>query len=187
AVGSAQKYRNFVFVTLGTGIGGGIVLNGEVLEGENGAAGEIGHMQVAYDNKRRCNCGRYGCHERYASATGLVLTAKELMIGKKTILQGVELSSKVIFDFAKAGDAVALQAVEMMVDTLGRTLANIAAVLNPEAFVIGGGVSKAGTFLLEKVQDKFQKYCFYTLKDTKFELASLGNDAGIYGTSYAVR
>lgn len=187
AAGSARKYRNFVFVTLGTGIGSGIVIDGEILEGSSGAGGEIGHIQVANGMKRKCNCGKYDCFERYASATGIVLTASELMAGKETRLHEVELTSKNIFDLAKEGDEVALAVVEKTVDTLAVTLANIAAVFNPEAFIIGGGVSKAGNFLLNKISSKFREVCFYAVIGTEFALASLGNDAGIYGAAYVAR
>ena len=184
AAGSASKFKNFVFVTLGTGIGGGVVIDGEVLEGENGAGGEIGHMQIANDGKRLCNCGRHDCFERYASATGLVITAKELSEGRKTRLHQTGFSAKSIFDLAKEGDEVALEAVDKMVEALAVTLANIGAVLNPEAFIIGGGVSKVGTFLLDKLSTKFREVCFFALKETEFALASLGNDAGIYGAAH---
>ncbi|HHZ12150.1 MAG TPA: ROK family protein [Acholeplasmataceae bacterium] len=184
AAGSASRYRDFVFVTLGTGIGGGIVIGGEVLEGTTGAGGEIGHMQVAYDKKRLCNCGNYDCFERYASATGLVITAKELAEGRKTRLHEVGFSAKTIFDLAKDGDEVAGEAVDMMVDTLAKALANIAAVLNPEAFIIGGGVSKAGDFLLDKLAKRFREVCFFAVRETEFALARLGNDAGIFGAAH---
>jgi glucokinase len=187
AVGSARQYRNFVMVTLGTGIGGSIIINGEILEGITGAAGEIGHMQIEYGKKRKCNCGRYDCFEKYASATGLVITALELMKGRQTLLHEREVSSRNIFDLAKEGDAVCLEAVDSMVGKLALAFGNIAAVFNPEAIIIGGGVSKAGDFLLDKVEERFQEICFYPVKDTKFVLATLGNDAGIYGAAYAVR
>lgn len=187
AAGSAQKYRDFVMVTLGTGIGGGIVINGEVYEGATGAGGEIGHMQISQDKQRRCNCGRYDCFENYSSATGIVTTALELMKDKETKLHDTEVTSKNIFDLAKAGDEVALAAVNHMVDALAVTLGNIASVLNPEAFVIGGGVSKAGSFLLDKLVTKFREIAFYPVANTEFVLASLGNDAGIYGAAYVVR
>ncbi|HHX80034.1 MAG TPA: ROK family protein [Acholeplasmataceae bacterium] len=187
AAGSAQKYRDFVMVTLGTGIGGGIVINGEVYEGATGAGGEIGHIQILNAKQRRCNCGKFDCFEKYASATGLVTTALELMQGRETKLHDLEVSSKNIFDLAKTGDEVALAAVNQMVDVLAGTLGNIAAALNPEAFVIGGGVSKAGSFLLDKLVAKFREVAFYPVADTEFVLASLGNDAGIYGAAYVAR
>ncbi|NLW49057.1 MAG: ROK family protein [Firmicutes bacterium] len=187
AIGSARRFRNFVFVTLGTGIGGGVVINGELYEGFTGSAGEIGHLPVATGKKRLCNCGLYDCHERYASATGLVYSAEEMRKGKKTILNDIELNAKNIFDAAKAGDEVALAAVDFMVEKMAIALSTVAATINPEAFVIGGGVSKAGDFLLTKIRRKFQELCFMELRGTEFVLASLGNDAGIYGAAYEIR
>jgi glucokinase len=187
AAGSASRFQNFVLVTLGTGIGGGVVINGELYEGFTGSAGEIGHLPVATDHQRLCNCGLYDCNERYASATGLILTAEKLRKGRNTILNDGELNAKNIFAAAKAGDEVALEAVELMTDKLAIALASVAATINPEAFVIGGGVSKAGDFLLERLREKFQKFCFQELRATEFVLASLGNDAGIYGASYEIR
>jgi glucokinase len=187
AAGSAKQFHDFVFVTLGTGIGGGIVINNKLFEGNNGSAGEIGHTRVAENKQRKCNCGLYDCVERYASATGVVITANELRVGRETKLNECEVTSKNIFSLAKENDEVALLAVNIMIEKLAWALASTASVFNPEAFVIGGGVSKAGTFLIDNLRKKFKEVCYQNLVDTKFVLASLGNDAGIYGMNYEIR
>lgn len=187
AVGSAQKYKSFIFMTLGTGIGGGIIIDGNLVEGNSGSAGEIGHIRVGFSNQRKCSCGLYDCVEQYGSATGIVRTANILRINQETILNEIEVTSKNIFDYAKKGDRVCLEVVDQMVEKLSTALAAITNTLNPEAIVIGGGVSKAGDFLLNRLEKRFKELAFYSVLDTEFALATLGNDAGIYGTSYAVR
>ena len=187
ANGGAKKYHSFVFMTLGTGIGGGIVIDGKLIEGVSGSTGEIGHIRVGYDNQRQCTCGLYDCIEQYASATGIVKTAHELRKNHQTILNEVEVTAKTIFDLAKSGDEVAKRVVSLMVERLASAIAAIANTVNPEAIVIGGGVSKAGTFLLDKLQTRFKELAFYSVRNTEFALATLGNDAGIYGTNYRIR
>jgi glucokinase len=187
AAGGARKYRSFVFVTLGTGIGGGIVINGSLIEGNTGSTGEIGHLRVGFGDVRKCTCGLYDCVEQYASATGVVITANLLRKNRKTILNGMEVTSKSVFEAAKAKDAVALETVDMMVEKLATALAAVADTVNPQAFVIGGGVSKAGNFLLERLEKRFRELAFYSVRNTEFVLAELGNDAGIYGAAYSVR
>lgn len=187
AYGGGKNYKNFVLVTLGTGVGGGVFINGKLVEGVSGSAGEIGHLKVNTGNIRRCNCGLYDCLEQYSSATGVVITANELRIGRNTKLNEIEIDSENIFNLAKAGDEVALEVVDEMVHKLSLGLSIVASVINPEAFVIGGGVSKAGDFLIERLKKKFYTYAFYTIEDTDFVLAELGNEAGIYGANYAVR
>jgi glucokinase len=187
ANGSAIKYKNFVFVTLGTGIGGGIVIDGNLLEGSTGAGGEIGHIKVDDNDERLCACGLYDCIERYSSATGIVITANELRKNRDTKLNEVEISSRSVFDLAKQNDKIANEVVDFTVEKLSIALANIANIINPEAFIIGGGVSKAGEFLLRKLEKRTNELSYPAAKGTKFELATLGNDAGIYGPSYEVR
>lgn len=187
AYGSAKGYHSVVMLTLGTGVGGGIVMNDQLLEGASGSAGEVGHIRVKEDNPRHCTCGLFGCLEQYASATGVVKTAYELRKEKDTRLNKHNLTCKEVFDFAQAGDEISQMVVEQMTDYLASGCATIANIINPEVIILGGGVSKAGEYLRAKVASKFQKLCFYAVKDTKFILATLGNDAGIYGAMHAAR
>ncbi|MBQ8982615.1 MAG: ROK family glucokinase [Lachnospiraceae bacterium] len=182
--GGGKGYSSIVMVTLGTGVGGGIILDGKMLAGVNGAGGEIGHIQVKDDETETCGCGKKGCLEQYTSATGIVRQAKIALntTDKPSKLRSVQyISAKEIFDAAKEGDELANDLVEAHGECLGRALAQIAATVDPEAFVIGGGVSKAGQVLIDTTSRYFVKYAFHACRNTKFELATLGNDAGIYG------
>lgn len=182
--GGGKGHNNVVMVTLGTGVGGGIIVDRHIVAGAKGAGGEIGHMMVNENEKDFCNCGRRGCLEQYTSATGIVRMAKYKLAEdtRETSLWGIDpLTAKDIFDCAKAGDAVALELVEELGKVLGKALAGIACVVDPEIFVIGGGVSKAGDILVNVVQKYYQEYAFQVCKDAEFALASLGNDAGMYG------
>ena len=182
--GGAEGSSDVIMVTLGTGVGGGIIVDGKIVAGSNGAGGEIGHITVNKDEIEACNCGQYGCLEQYASATGIVRMAKRKLAktDDATTLRNTEdLTAKLIFDEAKAGDAVAMGLVDELGEILGSTLSNIACVSNPEVIVIGGGVSKAGDILIDTIKKHFVESCFHVCRDTRFELASLGNDAGIYG------
>ena len=182
--GSGEGYKNLVMVTLGTGVGGGIILDGKILTGTTGGAGEIGHMPVGLNETECCGCGNKGCLEQYASATGIVKVAKKILAecDTETPLRNMEgFSAKDVMDLAKAGDQVAIDVIEQLGDYLGKALAHIACVVNPSAFVIGGGVSKAGQFLLDVIEKHFKKNAFVPCSDVKFVIASLGNDAGIYG------
>ena len=182
--GGAKGSKDVVMVTLGTGVGGGIIVDGKIVAGFGGAGGEIGHITVNPDEIEACNCGQYGCLEQYASATGIVRVAKRKLAKttEETSLRGyTELTAKNVFDEAKAGDEVALGLVDEVCGILGAELSNIACVVNPEIFVIGGGVSKAGTILIESIQKHFVESCFHECRNTKFALAGLGNDAGMYG------
>lgn len=182
--GGGKGHNNVVMVTLGTGVGGGIIVDRHIVAGAKGAGGEIGHMIVNENEKDFCNCGRRGCLEQYTSATGIVRMAKYKLAEdtRETSLRGIDpLTAKDIFDCAKADDAVALELVEELGKVLGKALAGIACVVDPEIFVIGGGVSKAGDILVNVVQKYYQEYAFQVCKDAEFALASLGNDAGMYG------
>ncbi len=182
--GGGKDYNNVVMVTLGTGVGGGIILNGKMIAGVNGAGGEIGHMTIDLDESDVCNCGKKGCLEQYASATGIVRLANRALQAsdKPSKLREVKyISAKEIFDAAKNGDNLALDLVEEHGRRLGYALANIACVIDPEVFVIGGGVSRAGDILLDATKKYFQEFAFHACKTTQFELARLGNDAGMYG------
>ena len=163
---------------------GVIIVDGHVVAGYNGAGGEIGHITVNHDEIEPCNCGQYGCLEQYTSATGIVRMAKRKLAKTQdaTKLRDYkDITAKDIFDVAKEGDEVALGLVDEVGEILGSTLSNIACVTNPEVIVIGGGVSKAGQILIDMIQKHFKESCFHACRDTRFELAQLGNDAGIYG------
>lgn len=182
--GGAKGCKDAIMVTLGTGVGGGVIIDGKIVAGFHGAGGEIGHITVNPDEIEACNCGQYGCLEQYTSATGIVRMAKRKLAKTDdlTTLRKIEiLTAKDIFDEAKAGDLVAKELVDELGEILGSTLSNLACVVNPEIIVIGGGVSKAGRILIETIQEHFKENAFHALKETRFELATLGNDAGIYG------
>ena len=182
--GGGKGSKDVIMVTLGTGVGGGIIVDGHVVAGYNGAGGEIGHITVNHDEIEPCNCGQYGCLEQYTSATGIVRMAKRKLAKTQdaTKLRDYkDITAKDIFDVAKEGDEVALGLVDEVGEILGSTLSNIACVTNPEVIVIGGGVSKAGQILIDTIQKHFKESCFHACRDTRFELAQLGNDAGIYG------
>lgn len=187
--GGGQGYSNVVAVTLGTGVGGGIIVDGKILSGATGAGGEIGHIHVMDGEPERCNCGNHGCLEQYASATGIVRLAKRRLAedDKPSVLRGEEnISAKAVFDAVKAGDELAMEVAERFGKILGKTLAGIAAVVNPEIFVIGGGVSKAGPILLDYIQKYYTPDAFSGSRGALFSLATLGNDAGIYGAARMV-
>ena len=187
--GGGKDYDNVVMVTLGTGVGGGIILNGKMLAGVNGAGGEIGHMTIDLNEQDACNCGKKGCLEQYASATGIVRLANRALqaTDKPSRLREVKyISAKEIFDAAKNGDDLALDLIEEHGRRLGYALANVACVVDPEVFVIGGGVSKAGDILITTTKKYFQEYAFHACRNTEFKLATLGNDAGMYGGAASV-
>ncbi|MDD5993735.1 MAG: ROK family glucokinase [Clostridiales bacterium] len=179
--GGGRGYDSIVMVTLGTGVGGGVILGGKILTGTQGAAGEIGHLTVEYGEEETCNCGKKGCLEQYASATGIVRMAKKQMSPQSSLAKLEEVTAKDIFDAAKAGDEYALHVVDEFARYLGVALANVAQILDPEAFVIGGGVARAGSIITEKVDKYYDENVMFALRDKQFHLAELGNDAGIYG------
>ena len=183
--GGGKGCGNMVAVTLGTGVGGGIVVNGKLLTGANGAGGEIGHIHIQDGEPDTCGCGKKGCLEQYASATGIVRLAERRLKrdAAPSMLRQGTLSAKAVFDGVKAGDKVAVEIAEQFGEYLGKGLAAIAAVVNPEVFVIGGGVSKAGEILFDFIEPQFRKYVFAPCAETKFAIAQLGNDAGIYGAA----
>lgn len=182
--GGGKGCRNVVMVTLGTGVGGGIIIGGKILAGGHGAGGEIGHMQMRKNETAVCGCGKKGCLEQYASATGIVRMAHIALEKERkqpSLLDGQEVTSKSIFDAAKAGDATALSLVDSLGEMLGSALAHITAVVDPDVIVIGGGVSKAGQILLDAIKKHYRPAAFHACRDTEFKLAVLGNDAGMYG------
>lgn len=186
--GGGQGHKNLVAVTLGTGVGGGIIINGKIMTGATGSGGEIGHIHVEDHETEACGCGNYGCLEEYASATGITrLANRQLQASdKRSVLRQGEVSAKAVFDAVKAGDELAIEVAKQFGDYLGKGLAVIAGVVNPEIFVIGGGVSKAGEVLFEYIRPAFNKTVFHGCRNTQFALATLGNDAGIYGAAKMV-
>ncbi len=185
--GSGKGYENVVLVTLGTGVGGGIISEGKIINGANGAAGEIGHIPVNPNETEKCNCGKKGCLEQYASASGVVrMTKKYISQGRKSsylsaVMHDENFTAKDVFDGAKKGDDVCLLVAEALGNYLGMALAAVASVTNPDCIVIGGGVSNAGQFLINLVEKYFKEYAFLPCRNVAFKLAELGNDAGIYG------
>lgn len=184
-LGAGKGQKNMIMVTLGTGVGGGIMVNGKPLAGSHGAGGEIGHFCVNEEETETCGCGNTGCLEQYASATGISRLARRRLErdDSPSSLRGSEISAKAVFDALKEGDAVAKEIVEEFGSYLGHALAAIAVITDPSMIVIGGGVSKAGEILLEYVEKYFHEKAFFANQDTRFVLAQLGNDAGICGAA----
>lgn len=181
--GGGQGCRNMVLVTLGTGVGGGIVANGKVLFGAHGAGGEIGHMVINRQEMEQCGCGKRGCVEQYCSATGIVRLVKKMQKDTRIacVLSDREFTCKDVFDAAAQGDMICIFVLEKVYKYLGEFLANLCCATDPERFVFGGGVSKAGQPLLDGVRGYFTQYAFHAHQDVEFTLATLGNDAGAYG------
>ena len=185
--GGGKGYQNVIMITLGTGVGGGIIIDGHVINGSNGAGGEIGHVFVDETEEEVCGCGKRGCLEQYASATGIVRLANRALAAdqRESSMRSVQkISAKTVLDAAKAGDELALEVVEKMGRILGTALANAACIVDPEVFVIGGGVSKAGTIITEVIRKYYIERAFNSCRNADFALAELGNDAGVYGCVY---
>ncbi len=183
-MGAAKGCSSAVMVTLGTGVGGGVIVNNHVIDGTHGAGGEIGHITVNRHETAVCGCGKKGCLEQYSSATGVVRCMKKLLDENPDtpcVLRGTDFVAKDVFDAARSGDALAAREVDEMADTLGMALASIAATVDPEAFLVGGGVSRAGEVLFAPLTRHFKEYAFRSCRETPIKQASLGNDAGIYG------
>ena len=183
-MGAAKGCRSAVMVTLGTGVGGGVVADGKLIEGAHGAGGEIGHITVNPQETAQCGCGKHGCLEQYSSATGVVRCMNKLLEQNPDVpctLRGRDFAAKDVFDAARSGDKLAQQEVEDMTLTLALALGNIAAITDPEMFLVGGGVARARDVLLEPLSRHYQANAFLSCRNTPIRLASLGNDAGIYG------
>ncbi len=189
--GAGRGKKNAVMVTLGTGVGGGVVIDGKIVSGVHGMGGEIGHIHIRDEDQDTCNCGGHGCLEQTASATGLVREAKRLLAANpentSSMLEyGEKLEAKDIVACAVQGDELALKAIDTMSFYLGRALASIAMVVDPEVFIIGGGVSRAGKFLNDKIEKYYYEYAPLTGSKSEIVTALLGNDAGIYGAAKMV-
>ena len=186
--GGGLGSRNLVMVTLGTGVGGGIIVDGRILTGFTGAGGEIGHIHVEDLETEVCGCGNRGCLEQYASATGITRLANRKLkeSGMDSMLRNGKISARTVFDAVKAKDALAMEVAEEFGRYLGNGLAGVACVVNPEVIVIGGGVSNAGEILIDYIRPYYEKSVFHGSRSVKFSLATLGNDAGIYGAAKLV-
>lgn len=183
--GGGAGEKNVIMVTLGTGVGGGVIIGGKIVVGSHGAGGEIGHLCVNYEETDSCGCGNKGCLEQYASATGIVRLAKKKLAQetRNTVLDQETVTAKDVFDAVKADDEVAKEIAEEFGTYLGYGLANLAVVADPSVFVIGGGVSKAGEVLIPYIEKPYLERAFFANKNVKFVLATLGNDAGICGSA----
>lgn len=183
--GVGKGYQDVLMVTLGTGVGGGCVLNGKIVSGIHGAGGEIGHMPVMDKEPIACNCGNHGCLEQYVSATGIVNQAKKVLDlddRASSLRNYSSLEAKNIYDEAKNGDVIANETVDSTCKILAKALAQVCSMIDPEIIVIGGGISKAGDILTSRITQSFKKYVFNACTSTPIVLAKLENDAGMYGS-----
>ena len=183
--GGGEGHTDVVMVTLGTGVGGGVIINGKIVSGHFGAGGEIGHMLMNRFEQIPCGCGKSGHLEQYCSATGIVRRAKEVLAmsdSPSTLRDLTEVTAKDVFDHARQGDALALEIVDFVCSVLGRACAMVSCVMDPEIFVIGGGVSRAGDILINNVRKYFRASAFHASEDARFAVAKLGNDAGMFGS-----
>ena len=188
-MGAGKGYKSLVFITLGTGVGGGVVMNGKVIAGSRGMGGEIGHMTVNPEESETCNCGNHGCLEQYASATGIVNVMKRTLAeyDDPCSLRGLEsFECKDVLDAAKAGDVLAVRSVQTSMDYLALAMANIAVLVDPEVFVIGGGVSRAGQYLLDCIEPVYARLTPLCKDKADIAIASLMNDAGLFGAAKLV-
>ncbi|RWZ60079.1 ROK family glucokinase [Halobacillus fulvus] len=192
-LGEGEGSENLIAITLGTGVGGGIITNGDIINGANGTAAEIGHVTVVKEGGAPCNCGKTGCLETETSATGIVRKAKvALKQHASSVLAPLAeegtLTAKDVFEAAAKNDQAALEVLDDVMDTLGLAIANLAIAINPEKIVIGGGVSKAGEQLLVPLEKAYRKYALSrTAAASSFGVAKLGNDAGVIGGAYLVK
>ena len=183
--GGGKGYVDVVMITLGTGVGGGIIRGGKIVAGTNGAAGEIGHIPMIDDESECCGCGKKGCLEQYASANGLVNVAEKYIAAHRTVETELDLNAgftaKDVCDAAKAGDKAGLAAVEESMRLLGKAMAAVSCVIDPQVFVVGGGLSKAGNIIIDTASKYYKEYAFHASRETEIKLATLGNAAGMYG------
>lgn len=188
--GGGMGCRSALFVTLGTGVGGGVILDGKILGGAHGVGGEIGHITVNAPDRAPCTCGKRGCVEQYASANGIVRVTRKALAesDRPTVLRSADpLTCKDVFAAAEGGDAFAVEVLEQVFDYLGEALASACCVCDPECIILGGGVSKAGEYLRAGVERHFAQHMFHACKGTRFSLATLGNDAGMFGAFCLLR
>ena len=182
--GGGKGYHSAVMFTLGTGVGGGIVVNDQIVAGTNGGAGEVGHMTVNPQESVPCACGKYGCLEQYASANGLVRMGKVMLFQsyKPSKLREMEkFTAKDICDLAREGEEMALDIVDRFGEYLGRAMSYVSCTVDPDICIIGGGMSRAGSIITDAILKYYRRYAFHVSTGTSIALAELGNDAGIYG------
>jgi glucokinase len=192
--GSGNNLKNVVFITLGTGVGGGVIITNQLLTGNHGCAGEIGHIHVSDNPIFQCTCGNQGCLESVASATGMIHLSKYLAQEhegssklKQTILEKDEITVKEVFDAAKVKDTLGLVILENFGNYIGLACSHIANILDPDKIIVGGGIAAAGSILLSEIFETYHKYTFPKARDKELlTLARLGNDAGILGAAYLV-
>lgn len=183
-----MNINNMFLITLGTGVGGGLVINKKLYEGSQGAAGEVGHMIINPNSNTICGCGNKGCLEVYGSTKGFVNNTKKLIKNNKTTLKTIKnLNPKSIIDEAKKGDKIALKALDNYTNYLAMAAANVALLFDPDVIMFGGGISMAGNFLLNKIKNNYKKHARFNTIDKELKLAKLGNDAGMYGAMYYVK
>ena len=183
-MGGGKGHKSAVMFTLGTGVGGGVVMDDQIVAGTNGGAGEVGHMTVNPEETVQCSCGKYGCLEQYASANGIVRLGKVMLAqsDKPSKLREMEkFSSKDICDLAREGEEMALNIVDKCGEYLGRAMSYVSCTIDPEIYVIGGGMSRAGAIVTNSILKYYQKYAFHVSTGTGIAVAKLGNDAGMYG------
>ncbi len=187
--GASKGHRNSIMITLGTGIGGGIISEGVIVSGHKGGAGELGHIHVNSQEREKCRCGNFGCVEQYASAPGIVRMTMQLLKKEDTpsTLRGrADMTSKDVFDAAKDGDSLALKVVDRFGKFLGQAVGIAISTLAPDVVVIGGGVSKAGAIVIQSVDKYYRDYTFHVCKEVPVVLAQLGNNAGMVGAARLV-
>ena len=187
--GGGKGFDSAVMFTLGTGVGGGVIVDGKIVAGKNGGAGELGHITVEPTETVQCNCGKFGCLEQYASANGIVRLAKRMLESCDTpsALRNLEsFTSKDICDLARDGEEMALTIVDRFGEYLGRALSFVSCTVDPDVFIIGGGMSRAGDIIVEPIKKYYRKYAFHVSTGTTASIAILGNDAGIYGCAKMV-
>ena len=187
--GGGKGFDSAVMFTLGTGVGGGVIVDGKIVAGKNGGAGELGHITVEPTETVQCNCGKYGCLEQYASANGIVRLAKGMLANCDTpsALRAMDsFTSKDICDLAREGEEMALSIVDRFGEYLGRALSFVSCTVDPDVFIIGGGMSRAGDIIVEPIMKYYRKYAFHVSTGTTASIAILGNDAGIYGCARMV-
>ncbi len=188
--GGGEGYSDIVLVTLGTGVGSGVIIDQKIHTGYHGLAGEMGHIHVNDEETECCNCGSRGCLEQYASATGIVRLARGRLAsdGRSSLMRdkGDKITAKDVVDAAKAGDETAGEVMELFGHYLGMALSQAALIVDPEVFVIGGGVSNAGQYLIDLITRHYKGYVKVSEDNPKIVLATLGNDAGIYGAARMV-
>lgn len=187
--GGGRGYQSTVMFTLGTGVGGGVVMDGKIVAGIHGGAGEVGHMTVNVHETTQCTCGKYGCLEQYASANGIVRLAKRMLEKSdkpSQLREMIKFNSKDICDLARDGEEMAMDIVEQCGNYLGRAMSYVSCTIDPEVFVVGGGMSRAGAVVLDAIARSYRKNAFHVSTGTPIKVAELGNDAGIYGCAKMV-